>query len=72
MKSRFEEGDTAWIVESNRFIRKVYIVRPTAGFYIVKFADSDGAIQVRGSRLFATEEEAKQSVPGENPTTRNW
>lgn len=72
MKSRFEEGDTAWIVESNRFIRKVYIVRPTAGFYIVKFADSDGAIQVRGSRLFATEEEAKKSVPGENPTTRNW
>ena len=72
MKSRFEEGDTAWIVESNRFIRKVYIVRPTAGFYIVKFADSDGAIQVRGSRLFATEEEAKKSVLGEKPTTRNW
>ncbi len=72
MAVRFEEGDTAWIVESNRFIRKVYIVRPTAGFYIVKFADSDGAIQVRGSRLFATEEEARKSVPGGNPAKRNW
>ena len=72
MNSRFQEGDTAWIVESNRIIRKVYIVRPTAGFYIVKFADSDGAIQVRGSRLFATEEEAKKSVSGGNPVTRSW
>ena len=72
MRIRFEEGDTAWIVESNRFVRKVYIVRPTAGFYIVKFADSDGAIQVRGSRLFATEEDAKKSVPGGAPAKRNW
>lgn len=72
MQSRFEEGDTAWIVVSNRIIQKVYIVRPTVGFYIVKFADSDGAIQVRGSRLFATEEEAKKSVRGGKPETRNW
>ena len=72
MRNRFEESDTAWIIESNRFIRKVYIVRPTAGFYIVKFADSDGAIQVRESRLFATEEEAKKSILGKNADTRNW
>ena len=62
MKSRFEEGDIAWIVVSNLFIHKVYIVRPTAGFYIVKFADSDAVIQVRGSRLFDTEEDAKKSI----------
>ena len=62
MKTRFEEDDTAWIVVSNRFVRKVYIVRPTSGFYIVKFADSDGIIQVRGSRLFDTEEDAKKSI----------
>ena len=72
MAGRFEEGDTAWIVVSNRFVRKVFIVRPTAGFYIVKFADSDGGIQVRGSRLFATEEEAKNSIPGGNVEKRNW
>ena len=72
MVGKFEESDIAWIVESNRFIRKVYIVRPAAGFYIVKFADSDGAIQVRGSRLFATEEEAKRSIPGGKPATSNW
>ena len=64
MVDRFEEGDTAWIVEGNRFIRKVYIVRPTVGFYIVKIAASDAVIQVRSSRLFATEEEAKTSVSG--------
>ena len=72
MANRFEEGDIAWIVESNRFIRKVYIVRSTAGFYIVKFADSEGAIQVRESRLFATEEDAKKSVPGGASAKRNW
>ena len=72
MASRFQEEDTAWLVESNRFIREVRVVRLTGGFYVVQFKDTGGAIQVRGSRLFATEEEAKNSVRGGNPQKRNW
>ena len=59
----FKEGTSAFIVESNRLVREVVIVKRTGNFYIVKFADSNGGIQLRGSRLFATQEEAEKSVP---------
>ena len=72
MQSHFQVDDTAWLVESNRFIRDVRIIRLTGSFYVVQFMDSGGAIQVRGTRLFATEEEAKKSVRGGNPQKRNW
>lgn len=72
MASRFQVDDTAWLVESNRIIREVRIIRLAGSFYVVQFKDSGGAIQVRGTRLLATEEEAKKSVRGGNPQTRNW
>ena len=53
----FKEGTTAFIVESNRIIREVIIVKRTGNFYIVRFANSGGGIQIRGSRLFATMEQ---------------
>ena len=59
----FKEGTSAFIDESNRLIREVVIVKRTGNFYIVRFAGSDGAIQLRGSRLYATKEEAEKSVP---------
>lgn len=72
MSSKFHEEDTAWLVESNRIIREVRIIRLESSFYVVQFKDTGGAIRVRGTRLFATEEEAKKSVRGGNPQTRNW
>ena len=60
--SRFKEGDRAWIIESNRIIREVGIMRVEASFYVVFFRDTSGAIRVRGSRLFATKEEAEKSL----------
>lgn len=59
----FKEGTAAFIVESNRIIREVIIVKRTGNLYIVRFANNDGGIQVRGSRLFATREEAEKTVP---------
>lgn len=67
---KYEKGSTAYIVESNRFIREVIVVRATSDFYIVRFTDSGGAIQVRGSRLFAMKEDARASFPQENNKTR--
>lgn len=59
---KYIQGQTAYIVESNRFIREVTVSRVSADFYVVRFTDTGGAIQVRGSRLFATEEEARASI----------
>lgn len=59
----FKEGTTAFIVESNRIIREVIIVKRTGNLYIVRFANNDGGIRVRGSRLFTTREDAEKNVP---------
>lgn len=55
-------GDTAFIVESNRAIREVIIVKCAGGLYLVKFKDTGGGIQVKKHRLFPTEDEARQSI----------
>lgn len=59
----FKEGTTAFIVESNRLIREVTIVRRKGDLYIVRFIDSNGGIQVRGSRLYPTRADAEEAVP---------
>lgn len=55
-------GDTAYIVESNRIIREVKIIRCSGGIFLVKFPDTGGGIQVKRHRLFATREEAENSI----------
>lgn len=59
----FKEGTSAFIVESNRLVRKVTVKRRLGDFYVVKFVDSNGGIQLRGNRLFATREDAEQTIP---------
>ena len=63
-------GDIAYIVESSRIIREVTIVKCSGGLYVVRFNDSGGGIQVKKHRLFASEEEAKKSIPGYEPPKR--
>lgn len=60
----FEKGSTAFIIESNRLIREVTVSQRRGDFYVVRFGDI-GGIQVRGSRLFATREEAEAKLPKE-------
>ena len=55
-------GDMAYIIESNRIIREVRIVRCSGGIFLVKFPDTGGGIQVKRHRLFATREEAENSI----------
>lgn len=55
-------GDVAYIVESNRIIREVKIVRCSGGMFLVKFSDTGGGIQVKRHRLFAAKEEAENSI----------
>ena len=63
MAKRFNPGDTAFLVESNRIIRKVKILKLGGGCYTISFADSDGGIKVKEHWLFATKEEAEKSLP---------
>lgn len=55
-------GDIVYIVESNRYIRQVQIVRILGDMYFIRFLDNGGGIQVRKNRLFKTEEDASESM----------
>lgn len=68
----FKEGTSAFIVESNRLIREVTIKRRMGDFYIVKFVDSNGGIQLRSNRLFATREDAEKTIPNVKGTKRRY
>lgn len=69
--ARLKAGDTAFLVESNRIIREVKIVNCSGGMYLVKFANG-GGIRVKEHRLFATEDDARKSIPGyEEPRRRS-
>lgn len=72
-------GDTAYIVESNRYVREVEIRKCSGGMFLVRFTDTGGGIQVKAHRLFATREDAEKSiierpvekkVQGKNPYDR--
>ena len=47
-------GDTAYIVESNRYVREVEIRRCSGGMFLVRFTDTGGGIQVKAHRLLQT------------------
>lgn len=59
----FKEGSTAFIVESNHLIREVTVVKCKGDMYIVKFTNSNGGIQIRGTRLYSTREGAEKTIP---------
>lgn len=57
----FKPGDKAFIVESNRAVREVTVIRHSGGMYLIRFAEG-GGIQVREHRLFSTQEEAAAGI----------
>lgn len=59
--SRFKPGSTAYIVD-NRFIREVEIKSFSSGMYLLIFKDTGGGVKLRENRLFATKEEAEESI----------
>lgn len=62
--TKLEVGDKAFIVESNRIVREVFILKRSRDFYTVRFAENvSGGIQLRASRLFASKEDAESSMP---------
>ena len=62
MAKKYNPGDTAFIVESSLFVREVKIVKMAGGLATLRFADSNGGVKLRESRLFPTKEEAEASI----------
>ncbi len=61
--TKYNPGDTAYIIENVRFIREVKILKVTGDFVTLQFTDSGGGIKLRKSRLFPTKEAAETSRP---------
>lgn len=72
MATRYNPGDTAFIVESSRFIREVKILKIAGGFATLRFSDSDGGIKLRESRLFPNKEAAEASLPKKTTPRSQW
>lgn len=62
MAVKFKAGDTAYLIESNRIVREVTIIKFAGGFYTIRFKDSSGGIKVRETRLYSSNEEAEISM----------
>lgn len=63
MTNKYNVNDTVFLIESNRTIREVKIVKFAGGLYTIRFIQGGGGIKVRESRLFATKEEANAALP---------
>lgn len=56
----FQKGDTAWIVESNMYVREVSIINISGNLLTVKF--NNVAIRLPKHRIYETYEEAAKSI----------
>ena len=72
MPNKYNPGDTAFIVESSRFIREVKVLKIVGGFVTLRFVDRDGGIKLRESRLFPTKEAAEASLPKKTSPRSQW
>lgn len=58
--NRIRMGQTVYLVVSRVRVREAVVRRCDAGLYTVQFANTHGAIRVRGDRLYPTREEAQE------------
>lgn len=60
----FKAGDICYILESNRRVRQAKVAGKSGEFYTIQLVGSCGAIRLKESRLFGTEEDARKSMYG--------
>ena len=58
-----------YFIQNNREILKVTVLKEQNGFALIQLPGSDGAIRVRSTKLYDTEEKAKKLVP---PKPLKW
>lgn len=62
MEENYKVGDTVYIIESNRIIRKCTVGRVSGGIYLIRFEEGR-AIQVKKHRLYCSREATEASLP---------
>lgn len=67
----FENGTTAYIIENNRIIREVTVVKRSGELYIVRFLNGYGGIRIRANRLFPSKEAAEDAMPKQDVPSKN-
>ena len=67
MANKYSVNDIVFLLESNRIIRKVKIVKFAGGLYTIQFVNGGGGIKVRESRLFPTKEDAEAAIQKPKP-----
>ena len=68
MPSKYNPGDTAYIIESGLFVREVEIVKAAGGFATLRFLDGEGGIRLRENRLYPTREDAEAYISKKSNT----
>ena len=58
----YRTGDTAYMLENNRNVRTVRIMKFDGNFYTVRF-EREGGIRIRESRLYPTLAQARAKLP---------
>lgn len=58
---QFLRGDTCYILESNMKVKAAKVINRQGDFYTIQLVGTCGAIRLKESRLFKTEQEAKES-----------
>ena len=58
---KFARGETCYILESNYKVRAIKVINKQRDFYVIQLVGSCGAIRLKESRLFKTEDEALTS-----------
>ena len=62
MDTKFQKGDTVYLISNNHFIEEATVVMNLAGFVTIRFAKRGGGTRVRENRLYPTREEAEAAV----------
>lgn len=65
--AKLKVGDSGYIIESNRIVREIIVLRSSGGFYLIRFKDGDGAIKVKEHRLYKNEEDAVSALKANKP-----
>lgn len=65
-------NEDKYFIQNNREILKVTVLKEQNCFALIQLPDSEGAIRVRTTKLYDTEEEASAKLPKKPKKDLKW
>lgn len=65
-------NEDKYFIQNNREVLKVTVLKEQNGFALIRLPYSNGAIRVRKTKLFDTEEEASAKLPKKPKKELQW